>query len=153
MSVFDKDTFLNQQTTGASETKYTPVPENEYAAYVDEELGLESYKDPERGEVPILVVGYVIMDEKLKEDLGLSKIVVQDRVFLDMEKDGALAFGPNKNVRLGKIREAVNQNDAKKAWNFNMLRGAGPVLIKVTHRFAKNGDGPFANVDRIARGQ
>lgn len=151
MSVFDKDTFLNQQVTGSNEVKFTPVPEAEYQAFIDE-ISMETYKDNERGEVPILVLSYAILDEKLKEDLGLEKPTVQDRIFLDVESSGALSFGPNKNVRLGRVREAVGQNDAKKAWNMNMLRGAGPVLIRVAHRYHKTtGEGPYANIDRIAK--
>lgn len=147
MSVFDKDTFLNQEVKGANEAKYTPLPIGEYKGYVDE-LDMDSYEDN-----PILVVTYALMDDdgKLKAALGLEKPTVQDRIFLDVEKDGGLSFGPNKNVRLGRLREAVKQNEPKKAWNFNMLRGQGPVLLKVSHRYNKTtGEGPFSQIDRVA---
>lgn len=150
MSVFDKDTFLNTSVTGQSEVDYTPIPEGEYKAYIDT-VGMDKYNDAERGEVPVLILTYALIEvEHLKEELGLAKPQVQDRLFLDVE-NGALAFGPNKNVKLGQVREAVSQNDAKKAWNMNLLRGAGPVLLKVTHRYNKAGDGPFSNVARIAK--
>lgn len=145
-SAFDPDTFLNQEVTGQNEVKYTPVPIGEYQAYIDD-LSMDSYEDQ-----PILIVHYALLSEELKATLGLEKPTVQDRIFLDMNEDGSLAFGINKNVRLGRTREAVNQNDPKKKWNFNMLRGAGPVMIMVDHKFNKAGEGPFANVTRVARG-
>lgn len=152
MSVFDKDTFLNTEVKGANETKYTPVPVGEHkGAYVDD-LGLDSYKDQNTQEdLPILIVTWTIPNEELKKSLGVEKVTVQDRMFLDVDKNGNVLFGPNKNVKLGKTREAVGQNDPKKPWNFNMLRGAGPCDLKITHNFNKAGEGPFARVDRVVR--
>lgn len=144
-SAFDPNVFLNQEVMGANEVKYTPVPIGEYQAYIDD-LTTDSYEDQ-----PILVVHYAILSEELKATLGLEKPTVQDRIFLDMNPDGSIAFGPNKNVRLGRTREAVGQNDPKKKWNFNMLRGAGPVAIMVEHKYNKAGEGPFANITRVAR--
>lgn len=144
-SAFDPDTFLNQEVTGSNDVKYTPVPIGEYKAFIDD-LGMDSYNDQ-----PILVLSYALLDDNLKEKLGLEKPTVQDRIFLDMNEDGSIAFGPNKNIRLGRVREAVDQNNPKKKWNFNMLRGAGPVAIMVDHKFNKAGEGPFANVTRIAK--
>lgn len=145
-SAFDPDVFLNQEISGANETKYTPVPVGEYNAYIDD-LTMDSYEDQ-----PILVVHYAILSDELKKTLGLEKPTVQDRLFLDVAEDGVtLLFGPNKNVRLGRVREACDQNNPKKKWNFNMLRGAGPVAIMVEHKFNKAGEGPFANVTRVAK--
>lgn len=146
MSVFDKDTFLSTEVKGANEVKYTPVPVGEYQAFIDD-LGADSYED-----TPILIVTYALLDEELKKTLGLDKPTVQDRIFLDVDDTGNLLFGPNKNVRLGRTREACGQNDPKKPWNFNMLRGAGPVMIKISHNFHKQtGEGPFARVDRVVK--
>lgn len=147
-SAFDPDTFLSQEVTGSSEVKYTPVPIGEYQAYVDD-LEMSSYNDQ-----PILQVIYAILNEDLKTNLGLEKPTVRDSIFLDVNPDQSLQFGPNKNVKLGRLREAVNQNDPKKKWNFNMLRGMGPVNIMVDHRWSdKNGikEGPFANITRVTR--
>lgn len=148
-SAFDPDVFLNQEVTGANEVKYTPVPIGEYSAFIDD-LTMDSYQDQ-----PILVIHYAIISEELKATLGLEKPTVQDRIFLDMNPDGSLAFGINKNVKLGRVREAAGQNNEKKKWNFNQLRGAGPFNIMVDHRWSdKNGvkEGPFANITRVAKG-
>lgn len=147
-SAFDPDTFLNQEVTGSSEVKYTPVPIGEYQAYIDE-LEMSSYNDQ-----PILQVTYAILNEELKASLGMEKPTVRDSIFLDVNPDGSLQFGINKNVKLGRLREAVNQNNPKEKWNFNRLRGMGPVNIMVDHRWSdKNGikEGPFANITRVTR--
>lgn len=148
MSAFDPNVFLNQEVSGANETKFTPIPEGEYQGYIDD-VGLDSYQDQ-----PVLVLTYALLDNdgKLGKLLNSDKPTVQDRIFLDMNDDGSIAFGPNKNIRLGKVREAVSQNDPKKKWNFNMLRGAGPVLLKVSHTFHKTtGEGPYSRIDRVVK--
>lgn len=153
MSVFDKDTFLSTEIKGASETKYTPVPINEYGGTYIDDLGTATFKDNNGVEQPQLIITWAIPDEALAKSLGLEKVTVVDRVFLDVDPSGALLFGPNKNVKLGQIREALNLNDPKKPFNLNMLRGAGPARLKIGHRFNKQtGEGPFANIERVARG-
>lgn len=153
-SAFDPNTFLSQEIVGASETKYTPIPIGEYQSFIDD-VKTEMVKDNTGAEVPVLILTHAILSEELKKTLGLEKPTVQDRIFLDVDdKTGALLFGANKNVRLGRVREACGLNDPKKKFNFNMLRGCGPLKIMVDHRFSeKNGvkDGPFANITRITK--
>jgi len=144
-SAFDPNVFLNQEVTGANDVKYTPIPIGEYKAYIDD-LGTDKYE-----QTPILVVTYALLDEKLKTELGLEKPTVIDRIFLDVDGAGNLAFGKNKNIKLGRLREAVGLNDPKKKFNFNMLRGLGPLNILVEHNFNKKNEGPFANVARVTR--
>jgi len=141
-STFDPNVFLSQEIKGANETKYTPIPKGEFKAYVDD-LGMDEYNGQ-----PILIVTWAIMSDELKKTLGLEKPTIQDRLFLDYE-NGALSFGPNKNVKLGRIREAVGQNDPKAKWTFNSLRGAGPVAIMVDHK--PNKDNPEEIFPRITR--
>lgn len=146
MGSFDPDVFLSGEVQGANEVKYTPVPQGEYQAFIDD-LAMDEYNNQ-----PVLVITYALLDEELKQSLGLEKPTVQDRLFLDMDEAGNIAFGPNKNVKLGRTREAVGQNDPKKKWSPNMLRGAGPVMLKIGHRFSKTtGEGPFADIERIVK--
>jgi hypothetical protein len=146
-STFNPDTFLAQEIKGANETKFTPIPKGEWKAYIDE-LGMDEYENQ-----PILIVGMIIPDEQLKKQLGMEQPKIADRIFLDYE-NGALAFGMNKNVKLGRLREATGLNDPKKPFNFNMLRGQ-TVMIMVDHTEGKPGTAnageTFARVTRYAK--
>lgn len=147
MSVFNKEAFLNSTVTGANETKSTYVPKGEYTAYIDD-LDVNSGEKDGRPWHSLNLKWY-IPDENLKKALGLEHPTVQDSIFLDLE-NGVLAFGTNKNVRLGRIREAVGQNDPKKPWSFSMLKGAGPFKILVGSRPGKDGD-EYPTVERVAK--
>lgn len=154
MGVFDKDAFLSTSSTGAMETKFTPVPVNEYknVCFIND-VTVDTFKDKTTGEErPQLILKVVFNDDKLKKELGMDEVFVNDRVFVDVDpKTGAFLFGPNKNVKLGQYRSAAKQNDPKKPWSPIMLKGAGPLAaVKVSHRFDKQtGEGPFAQIDRV----
>ena len=42
-----------------------------------------------------------------------------------------MLFGSNKNVKLGRLREALGQNKNGQAWSFGMLKGAGPIKVSI----------------------
>ena len=133
MSTFDLDTFMSTTVEGANETKYTPIPEADYTAFIEDCAPRQV--ETKNGDATVLDVTYKLVNvEQLQQDMGMEELSVRDSIFLDVEPSGAIAFGKNKNVRLGRLREAVKQNDPKKAWSPMMLKGAGPVLIKVTQK-------------------
>ena len=101
--------------------------------------------------VPILEVMWQIMDDsgKLKELLNRDKIVVRQDIWLDVT-DGALSFGPNLNVGLGRLREAVGLNKPGKPFSFKMIEGQGPVRISVTQKVQDSGD-VYNNVSKVMK--
>lgn len=127
-SAFDPDTFLDTSIEKANETVYTPIPEGDYQAMVDKIEGRKA-KDS-----PLLDITFEILDDNLKEKMDQEKLTVRSSVFLDVDDNGMLAFGMNKNVRLGKLRDALGQNKDGKPWSPRMLEGAGPLVINVTQR-------------------
>ena len=136
MSSFDADTFLSSAVEGESETHFVPVEEGEYVAIIDN-IGAKEVTT-KNGEATILDVFYEILDDEVKVVMGMEKVVVKQSIFLDMEANGALVVGEkNKNVKLGKLREAVNQNTSA-PWSFRDLKGAGPLMIKVSQRPDQN---------------
>lgn len=148
---FDKDTFLATHVEGAMETKFTPVPEADYKAYIDEIDGSEVGKGEEKQKV--LNVSWKLVDVKpdVIELMGREDIIVKQTVFLDYSKDGRLEFGKNKNIALGALREAVGLNGPE-PFSFRMLVGRGPCMLKINHRWnSTTGEGPFANVLRVAK--
>lgn len=127
-STFNPDVFMNSEVAEAMETKFSPVPEGEYVASIDD-IKVRSAK-----EAVLLDVSWNILDDALKATMNMDKVIVRQSIFLDVEPDGRLMTGPNKNVRLGRLRQGLGQNKPGQAWNFRMLKGAGPVKITVTQR-------------------
>ena len=83
---------------------------------------------------------------------GLDRPMVRQDIWLDLDESGRIAQGKNKNVRLGRVRSAVGQNTDGQPWSPSQLRGAGPVLIMVGHRYNKEtGEGPYSDVKRITK--
>lgn len=138
MDTFDPDVFMNQTVDSALETDYRMCPEGVYQAMIDdftrEAFGLAKWTDKNDGSPrsqPTFNCPFVILDEKAKAEVGREKVLVEARMFLDM--NGAqLDTGPNKNVLLGRIRNAVGQNSSG-SWTPSQLRGSGPLMVTVKH--------------------
>lgn len=140
MSNFDPQAFLTGEVQGEMETKYTPVPEGDYTAFI------HSVAAREVNDSPVLDVVYKIIDEGLQATMNMDEIFVRQSIFVDVDGNGAMQFGPNKNVKLGNVREACNQN-GKGKWAPKLLEGAGPLLIKVTQRVTE--DATYNDVKRV----
>ena len=56
---------------------------------------------------PILDVWYLIIDKKLEQRIGMDRVTIREPLFLDIAPDGRLEAGPNKDVWLGRLRQAV----------------------------------------------
>lgn len=157
---FDPDTFLNQDTSGPLATTIRPAPEGEYQAVVSadgeqkdwfREAEWEDKKTGEHRSAPVAEIPMEITDPRIKAALPeRDRVIVPFKFFLDM-KDGRLDTGPDKNIRLGQLRAALGQNGPG-PWNWSMLRGAGPVLVKVTQRSdPKDPERKFAEVTKVTR--
>jgi hypothetical protein len=141
---FNMDAFLNTPVDEPTSTRITICPEGEYRAIIDDvsESGINSWVRPpidtKRGPMTILQVPWVILDEDVKKTVGRDKVVVNMDIILDVDTiTGQLIKGDGKNVSLGRLRSALGQNDAP-GWTFTKLPGAGPALVKVTHRPDRN---------------
>ena len=126
-STFDVETFLHTEVQGEMETRYTPVPGGDYTSTIDD------IEVRQAGDSVLLDVTHLLHEAELATTMGMERLTVRQGIFLDIEPNGALSLGPNKNVKLGRLREAVNQNGAG-PWNFAMLKGAGPMTITVSQK-------------------
>ena len=150
MSTFDPEAFMQTQVEGANSTSFLPVPDGDYTGIIEKVQAREiNTKD---GPGRVLDVTWNILDEDLLKSLDRSKLTVRQGIFLDMRDDGSLNMSEGQNVGLGQLREAVGQNNPRKAWSFSYLEGAGPCLCKVAQK-ADNTPGSdriFNNVVRVA---
>lgn len=162
--MFDPDTFMQQTIDKPLETEYVMVPPGEYIATIDDFTGeaLEQiqfdYKRGIRAGTPgvmtKLTLPFIIQDEAVKAELQREKVVISKQIILDLDETGGLDFSKNRNVELGRIRNAVGQNADGSPWSIASLRGAGPVMIKVTHVEFERKDkskGKRAEVERVVR--
>lgn len=154
-SVFNPEQFLGAQFTDANSTELLPIPEGEYIA-VTEPVTAESFKsfDIKRGDRAgqkgyMLILSWNINDEngQLKELLGRAPKARQS-IMLDIGPGGTLEFGKGRNVGLGRVREALNQNLTGRPWAFSMLGGA-VAKIKVKHRM--DGGNTYSEVSEVVK--
>ena len=85
--------------------------------------------------------------------MGRDKVVVFKQFILDIDENGALDTGKNKNIDLGRVQTAVGQQNDK-PWSISKLRGAGPVMVKVVHIDFERKDktkGKRAEIERVVR--
>lgn len=156
MSTFDAALFENMVIEGANETHSTPVPEGDYTAIIDKvQISSIEIKNGDRAgqTVPILNVTYHIMDDDgaLAAQLNRDKITVRQMIWLDVTDKGTLAFGPNQNLGLGRVREAAGLNNPNKPFAFKQLEGQGPVRIAVTHRTDDERGLTYDQVSRVSK--
>jgi hypothetical protein len=133
MSNFNADAFMNTEVEGSSETEYTPIPEAEYTAVIKEVKADVTAKGQ-----PLLELIWIIDNEEVRQLLDNDEPTVRQTIWLDIDPTtGSLQFGKNKNVQLGKLREALGQNDGS-AWGPGKLAG-NVATINLKHDLGDEG--------------
>lgn len=140
MSAFNPDTFLNTQTNEANDTVTIPVPEGEHPAAV-KSIKPRVLTDGRA----VLDIYWTVNSDEAREATGQAEPMVRQSVWLDITEQGGLDFGKGKNVQLGKVRDAVGQNQSGKPWAPGMLVGAA-AMVKVAHSIDKR-DGETIQAD------
>lgn len=146
--MFDADSFLNASIQGSNSTKVTPVPIGEYHGVIEKVVPRQwQSKDGSQTGVA-LDVFWLIEDADVKAFLGRDTVSCKQGIMLDISSTGGLDMAPGKNVGLGRLREAVGQNDASKPFSFQNLPGMS-AKVGVEHRV--NGEDVFAEVKKVAK--
>lgn len=127
---FNANSFVNQTFTGANSTRYVTAPEGDYTLMIDSRSTdvekwmseNEAKKGPNAGRVFVSMdVPVEILDDTVRATLQQEHVYSRYRMILDFDKDGRLDFSEGKNVKLGKLRDALHQNDPSQPWNPVML--------------------------------
>jgi hypothetical protein len=154
---FDAEKFLNQTISDPMSTITIPCPEGEFKAFIDDGDKAVTFRegglDRNGNELsPQCVVLFAIMGDQMpNQTLKREKVLVPMNIWLDVTAGGdALDLSEGKNVGLGRLRKALDQNDG--AWNPMMMKGKGPVMVKVTQRSDKNDPTQkYAEVNRVSK--
>ena len=131
MSSFNPETFLFTETTNSFETEAIPVPVGEWSAII-KSIKPRALSDG-RG---VLDVYWIVLDEEVKAELDMAEPMVRQSIWLDLDDNGNLADGKNKNVQLGQLRDAVSQNRKGQPWAPGMLINQ-MAKVKVSHSIDK----------------
>jgi hypothetical protein len=150
MSAFDPDSFLNQAEAGANSTSFEPIPDGEYVAMIGSDEKAVTPRQTNSGRL-ILDVTWEIDDMNLKTQLQRDKLTVRQSIFIDTTPQGTIDRGKGKNVQLGRVRDALGQNDPMKPWSPISLRGAGPAKIRVTQRSSEDGSQVYNDVKAVTK--
>jgi hypothetical protein len=140
MSSFNPDSFLSTETSDSNATTYTPCPEGEFTASIK---GIKPRVLTDGRAV--LDVTWTVDDETARQETGMAEPSVRQTLWLDITESGGLDFGKGKNVGLGRLRDAVNQNQSGKPWSPAMLVGQ-VAKVKVAHSIDKR-DGVTINAE------
>lgn len=161
MSSFNPEDFMTQTVDQPLDAERTLVPEGEYKMYIGdfdsnafETFNFTYKRGPmagQEGAMHKFTAPLVIDDDKVKQALGTEQPRIFHQCTLDVDDQGQLQWGPNRNIALGQLRQAAGQNVAGQPWSINMLRGAGPFMGKVQHRTGKRNDGTQFKVAEVVR--
>ena len=131
MSDFNPENFMNSTTSEANSTQYAQIAEGEYMA----SIATVTPRTTGTGKA-LLSVKWNVDDEAARQETGMAEPSVFQTVWLDVTESGGLDFGKGKNVQLGKLRDALGQNQAGKPWAPGMLVG-GLAKVRVKHSIDK----------------
>ena len=134
MSMFDPQALENAEISEPMSTKVPLVPDGQYQAVVEktEIRGITTKAGDER---VILTVTWEVLSEDVRVALERDKVTVRQDVWLDLDEDGQLSTQEAKNVDLGRLRAALDQNADGAPWSIKRLIG-GTTTINVS----KDGD-------------
>ena len=156
---FDPDSFMNATVDAPMATSLASVPEGEYTAMIGDfdstafrTVTVTNKQSGLSQDRPVLDVPFIIQDAALKAKLQRETVTHKETFWLDLTADGRLDTGPDRNVRLGQLRNALNQNSPSVPWSPSMLRNMGPVRISIKTTSDKNDpDRKYTNITKYAK--
>lgn len=143
--MFDAEQFMQSTVEGEMSTESVPVPAGEYVAVVKSVGSRSGEKDGKTW--AMLDVTWEIDDPQVAEVTGRDVNTVRQSIFLDINDHGGLDLGKGKNIGLGRLREAVNQNGPQ-AWAPAMLEGQS-ARVRIDHRMYEGNT--YADVKGVAK--
>ena len=147
LSTFDPEVFMNTETETSLATSYEVVPEGDWLGVVDSTKVRKV--DTQDGQRAVMDVNWVILDEEVRKITEMERPMARQGIFLDINEKGTVDRGKGKNVRLGKLLDALGMNASKK-WAPSHLVGAQG-KVTVSHSPNPNDpENPYANVTRVA---
>lgn len=148
MSKFNPDQFMQTAVVGAMSTEIIPIPEGEFNGIIRKVEARVVGKDKDRA---VMDVFFEVDDEEVRKITGMQKPQIRQTVWLDITENGTLDSAEGKNVGLGRLREAVRQNDDSREWTPPMLIDqVAKIMVKHSMGEGENAGRIYANVVGVA---
>lgn len=151
---FNVAEFMNETYDGVLDTRIDPIPEGEHMAQIgtgdkDVDLAFGIAKSTQKPWMRLdMMLDYT--DPNLATLLKREKVRGRYSIMLDLNEAGKLDWRPQRNVHLGKLRDAVGQNRPG-PWSFGQLRGQ-PIKVKVKQKPNENDPlSPYSEVVSVTR--
>lgn len=148
--MFDPETFLNTTIETPLSTRIPNIPEGEYTGMIREskDMSVREIETRDKKKQLILDLRWGTDDPQAVAATSMQWSTARQSIFIDLTPSGGIASGEADNTQLGRLREALGQNQNGKPWSFHMLVGV-PARFTVKHK--TNDDGQtFANVTKVA---
>ena len=133
-SIFDPDTFMDQEVSEGNSTERLLCPPGVYSASVEEVKFSNGEKEGK--EWVMMSLKWSIDDPSVLSELKRDKVTVRQSFFIDLTEDGGISTEKGSNVQLGKVRKALGLNEGR--FSPRMLMGQ-MALVEVVHRAQKDG--------------
>jgi hypothetical protein len=142
-ALFDPDQFMQSTIDAPMETDYQLAPEGTFVATVGDfdSKAFQKFdfvykkgpKEGQEGSMTKFSCPFVTQDPAVLAAMeGRESVTLEAQLTLDRTANGSLDFGKDRNVKLGRLRKALGQNNPG-PWSPSDLRGKGPLLIQVKH--------------------
>lgn len=149
-SAFDPAAFEAVSNETLS-TSVTPIPAGEHNAQIEDYKFSPGTSKKDGKSYMALDITYRFFDDNgaLAALLGREAKLTKS-IFLDVSPQGGLDMTKGKNISLGKIREALNQNIPGVPWALPMIKG-GALRLLITEDPAPSGDAIYNGIKAWGR--
>ncbi len=134
---FDPQQFLHTEMAKPHSTEYVPIPEGEWPG-ICTKVDTRTNTKRDTGEVFHSLQTFWELDSpEVRKALDQDHPTVRYDFLLEFDDNGMLAEGPGKNVKLGRLREAIGKNNDPKFKPID-IKGC-MAMIRVGHRIGDDG--------------
>ena len=152
MSNFDPDQFLDSTTTEAS-VKRPPLPAglDLVATITNIKAGAwQGKKDPTQSGVKfdVSLEFDLTSHHDLHKQIGADKVTIVDTIMLETTEAGHIDFGPGKNAKLRRYREALGMNVPGESFSARAMVGR---LIKAKIKHDPYEGEIYDKIDSVAK--
>lgn len=147
-STFNAEQFLGTTSETAGQTRFTPIPVGEWPGQCTKCEARQFTSEKNGQTYTVLEYTWEVTEDSVKQATQSEHPSVRQTVFVELSPQGAIVWGTNKNIQLGRLRAAVGQNRDGRAWAPTHVVGQ-MAKLKVSHGTDRHGD-PIAQVDAVA---